>query len=133
MARTASPWFREERNAWYVIKDGKRHLLGEHPADAPKPRRKKNRWVVPPTILDRYHELMAAKPEAPPAPKPTTSTTATSTTTGSTTTAAGPSACGPNQAFSQVSKTCVNVQPGNNPCPKGQVPMADRPVCVAKD
>jgi hypothetical protein len=25
------------------------------------------------------------------------------------------------------------VQPGNNPCPKGQVPMADRPVCVAKD
>src|SRR5205823_14972003 len=71
MARTASPWFLEERNAWYVIKDGKRHLLGEHTADAPKPRRKKNRWVVPPTILDRYHELMAAKPEAPPAPKPT--------------------------------------------------------------
>jgi hypothetical protein len=54
------------------------------------------------------------------APKPTTTTS----------TAAGPGACGPNQAFSQVSKTCVNTKPSGNPCPKGEVPMADRPICV---
>jgi hypothetical protein len=62
----------------------------------------------------------------------TTSSTATTSTTGSTTTTAGPSACGPDQAFSQVSHTCVNTRSGGNPCPKGQVPMADRPVCVSK-
>jgi hypothetical protein len=65
-----------------------------------------------------------------------TTTTPTTTTTGATTTtstAAGPAACGSDQAFSQVSKTCVNTNSGGNPCPEGQVPMADRPVCVAKD
>lgn len=70
MARTASPWFRSDRNAWYVIKDGRRLLLGEHPADAPPPRRKKNRWVVPPAILARFHELMAARPGPRVAPDP---------------------------------------------------------------
>jgi hypothetical protein len=73
---------------------------------------------------------------------PTTTATTTPTTTGSTTststtattsTAAGPGDCGPDQAFSQVSNTCVNTRSGNNPCPPGEVPMADRPVCVAKD
>lgn len=70
MARTASPWFRAERNAWYVIKGGTRVCLGEHPPDAPPPRKKKNRWVVPPAILARFHELMAANPGAPPARTP---------------------------------------------------------------
>jgi hypothetical protein len=77
----------------------------------------------------------------PTSPTTTTATT-TPTTTGSTTststtattsTASGPGACGPDQAFSQVSNTCVNTRSGNNPCPPGEVPMADRPVCVAKD
>jgi hypothetical protein len=27
----------------------------------------------------------------------------------------------------------VNTNSSGNPCPDGQVPMADRPVCVAKD
>ena len=31
MARTAHPWYWEERNGWYVNKDGKRHFLGDHP------------------------------------------------------------------------------------------------------
>jgi hypothetical protein len=63
---------------------------------------------------------------------PTTSTTATSTTstTATTSTASGPGDCGPDQAYSQVSHTCVNTRSGGNPCPKGEVPMADRPVCV---
>jgi hypothetical protein len=86
------------------------------------------------TVTQGAQPTQTAAPTTTPT-TPTTSTTATSTTstTGSTTTAAGPSACGPNQAFSQVSHTCVNTNPSGNPCPKGQVPMADRPVCVAKD
>src|SRR5262249_39102770 len=69
----------------------------------------------------------------------TSAQTPTSTATGggtpttptrSTTTAAGPSSCGPNQAFSQVTHTCVNTNPNGNPCPAGQVPMADKPICV---
>lgn len=66
-------------------------------------------------------------------PTTTTATTTSSTTTGSTTTAAGPGSCTANQAFSQVSNTCVDINPSGNPCPKGQVPMADRPVCVSKN
>jgi hypothetical protein len=71
---------------------------------------------------------------APTTTPTTTSTTPTTTTsTASTSTAAGPAACGPDQAFSQVSKTCVDTRSGSNPCPAGEVPMADQPVCVAKD
>ncbi len=59
-----------------------------------------------------------------------TTTGATTAPHSTTTTAAGPGSCGPNQAFSQVSHTCVNTNSNGNPCPAGQVPMADRPVCV---
>jgi integrase len=69
VARSASPWFWESRNCWAVIIDGRRHVLGDHPEDAPPPRKnKRNRWIVPKAILDRYHALMAV-PDAPP-PKP---------------------------------------------------------------
>ena len=86
------------------------------------------------TVTDQAQPTQTTAPTTTPTTTPTTSSTATSTTstTGSTTTAVGPSACGPDQAFSQVSHTCVNTRSGGNPCPKGQVPMADRPVCVSK-
>jgi integrase len=73
VARTASPWFRAERNAWYVIRNDRRHCLGDHPADAPKPRKKNGKWVVPQVIQDRYHELMASPVVAAGPPlRPTT-------------------------------------------------------------
>src|SRR5688572_18616159 len=68
MARTASPWFWGERNGWYVNKDGQRHFLGEHPEGAPPPRKVKNRWNPPQSILQAFHALMATPPE-PPVPK----------------------------------------------------------------
>lgn len=68
MARIATPWFRSERNAWYVCKDGVQQLLGEHPADAPPPRKVRGRWNAPPAILQAFHALMA-KPASPPKPK----------------------------------------------------------------
>src|SRR3954447_24086297 len=59
MARTAHPWFWDERNGWYVNKDGQRHFLGEHPADAPLPRKVKGKWYIPPPIAQAFHTLMA--------------------------------------------------------------------------
>jgi hypothetical protein len=52
---------------------------------------------------------------------------------GGTTTTSDPVAnCTSNQVYSQTSKTCVDIRDGNNPCPEGEVPMADQPVCVPK-
>ena len=69
MARTARPWFRDDRNAWYVTLDGRRHRLGEHPDGYPKPRLQRGKWNVPKPILDRFHELL--RPTAPrPAESP---------------------------------------------------------------
>lgn len=68
MARIAKPWFRSERNAWYVCKDGTQQLLGEHPADAPLPRKVRGKWNAPPAIMQAFHELMA-KTRAAPEPK----------------------------------------------------------------
>src|SRR5262245_34989243 len=60
--------------------------------------------------------------------------TTTSQGGGGATTTPDPAAnCTSQQAYSQVSKSCVDVRQGNNPCPQGQVPMADQPVCVSKD
>jgi hypothetical protein len=62
-----------------------------------------------------------------------TATTPTATTQTTTTPKpVGPASCGPNQVFSQTTKSCVNERQGGNPCPPGEVPMADRPVCVPK-
>jgi integrase/recombinase XerC len=68
VARTASPWFWEERNGWYVNRAGQRHFLGEHPPDATPPRKNKKKWNAPPTIMQAFHELMAAPPEPTPEP-----------------------------------------------------------------
>jgi hypothetical protein len=59
----------------------------------------------------------------------TTTGETTQTTTGGQT----PADCGSNQVFSQSTKACVDIREGTNPCPNGEVPMADRPVCVPKD
>ena len=62
MARTPSPWFWEERNGWYITKDGQRHFLGEHPPDSPKPKKARGKWNAPDSIREQFHSLMAAKP-----------------------------------------------------------------------
>jgi hypothetical protein len=61
-----------------------------------------------------------------------TSTSATSTTPGPTTTPASQT-CSNGQVYSQSSGACVDPNPSGNPCPEGEVPMADEPVCVPKD
>ncbi len=59
MARIATPWFRSERNSWYVCKDGQQHFLGEHPEGAARPRKHKGKWNAPQPIIQAFHELMA--------------------------------------------------------------------------
>lgn len=44
MARSAKPWYRKSRDAWFVMIDGKQHCLGKDKKEAQK----------------RFHELMAA-------------------------------------------------------------------------
>jgi integrase len=60
MARKSSPWYWEERGGWYVNIAGKREILGEHPADAPKPKKsaKTGKWNAPKEIEDAFHKLM---------------------------------------------------------------------------
>jgi len=41
-----------------------------------------------------------------------------------------PGSCTNGQVYDSVAKTCVTPKPSGNPCPQGEVPMADRPVCV---
>lgn len=58
MARIPKPWYRKERNAWCVNLHGEFHILGEHPADAPKPRRGKQGWNPPKVIQDAFNRLL---------------------------------------------------------------------------
>lgn len=65
MARLPSPWYWPERSGWYTILHGQRHFLGDHPADAAAPQKRKGKWVAPPAILQAFHALLAAPPEQP--------------------------------------------------------------------
>jgi integrase len=65
MARTPRPWFRSERSEWRVTIRGTDHNLGPHPDGFPAPRKQRGRWNAPQPVLDRFHELLALKPDAP--------------------------------------------------------------------
>lgn len=67
MARVAHPWYWEERDGWYVTKDGQRHLLGGHPENAPPPRKTRGKWNAPEAIRLAFHALMVAPPPTPAA------------------------------------------------------------------
>lgn len=61
MARPRKPWFRKERNAWFVEVDGKQVPLGEHPPAFPPPVKSKTGWNPPPPIVAAYGRLMEKK------------------------------------------------------------------------
>lgn len=67
--RRPKPWFRTSKNAWYVQHHGKKVLLGEHPEDAPPPKKVKEAWNVPQQILDAFYKLMASDVSALPKAK----------------------------------------------------------------
>ena len=89
-------------------------------------------------------EPTTTETEAPLTTTDATSTTSTSTATSTTSTTSStstattggtsPDDCTNGQVFSESSGTCVEPnEDGGNPCPEGEVPMADEPVCVPKD
>lgn len=61
----AKPWSRSQTDSWYVEVRGVQQNLGKQPDDAPKPRRTKNGWNAPPSILHAFHRLMADGPQLP--------------------------------------------------------------------
>jgi hypothetical protein len=62
----------------------------------------------------------------------TTSSGAVETTPGGAVVPATPS-CAQGQIYSQGRRACVTERPGDNPCPAGEIPAADQPVCEPKD
>src|SRR5262249_2093968 len=66
MARTAHPWYRKDRAAWFVEIDGKQVRLGEHPLDAPAPRKSATTglWNAPPAVMKLFGELVAKREAA---------------------------------------------------------------------
>jgi integrase len=65
MPRQPEPWFRNGRG-WYVQLDGKQTFLGEHPPNAPRPKKADSgRWNVPQSIRDEFHRRMAGRPRSP--------------------------------------------------------------------
>jgi hypothetical protein len=49
MARIPKPWWREDRQSWFVTISGERYNLGSDKTEA----------------FRKFHELMGAKPDAP--------------------------------------------------------------------
>jgi integrase len=58
--RDQSPWYRTDRNAWYVEVRGKQEPLGKHPEASPTPRKGKKGWNAPPEITAAFYRLMAS-------------------------------------------------------------------------
>lgn len=76
MARPRKPWYRSDRNAWFVEIDGKQVPLGEHPASLPPPQKSaKTGWNPPPSVAAAYGRLMEKKGDEPEAPAPKDSVT----------------------------------------------------------
>jgi integrase len=71
MARKPSPWYWPERNGWFTILNGQRQPLGNHPADAPPPQKRKGKWVIPTAIDNAFHKLLSTPATAPPLPAQT--------------------------------------------------------------
>ena len=68
MARTAHPWYWKERSGWFVIVNGQRQFLGDHPPHSHPPRKKNGKWVLPESIRTAFHTLMVTPAKAPPPP-----------------------------------------------------------------
>jgi integrase len=61
MARKPSPWYWPERHGWFTIIDSRRHRLLDLPAEAPPPKKRNGRWIIPPEVDQIFHRLMASR------------------------------------------------------------------------
>jgi integrase/recombinase XerC len=58
MARKPSPWYWPERRGWYTILNGQRRRLIDLAPDAPEPKKRGSKWIVPPEVDQAFHALM---------------------------------------------------------------------------
>jgi integrase len=63
---TPKPFYKANRNTWYVELYRVQHVLGKHPAHLPPPIKRNGIWQAPPEIMDAFYKKMATKDEAPP-------------------------------------------------------------------
>jgi len=71
MPHHARPFFRQDRQLWYVEIKGKQHRLGKHPSKEPEPKKVDGKWNVPVAIMQLYHDAMANQNQpVPPGSEP---------------------------------------------------------------
>jgi integrase len=63
MARRPSPWYWPERRGWYTILNGQRHRLLDLAPEEPEPKKRAGKWVVPYSVEQLFHQLLAKPPE----------------------------------------------------------------------
>ncbi len=68
MPHHPKPFFKANRNTWYVEIDRVQHPLGKHPDALPPPQKKGSGWEAPREILDAYHRKMAELQQAEAVP-----------------------------------------------------------------
>lgn len=66
MPHSPKPFFKANRNTWYVEVDRVQHPLGKHPDGTPPPVKKHGVWQAPPEIMAAFYKKMAAAPEPLP-------------------------------------------------------------------
>ena len=67
MAHSPKPFFKANRNTWYVELGRVQHALGKHP-EGMRPVKKDGKWQAPPEIMATFYKLMAADQEQAEAP-----------------------------------------------------------------
>jgi integrase len=69
MPHSPKPFFKTNRNTWYVEIGRSQHALGKHPDDLPQPVKKRGVWQAPPAILSAFYQIMATAVTEPGPPR----------------------------------------------------------------
>jgi hypothetical protein len=62
---TPKPFFKSNRNTWYVELSRVQHVLGKHPEHQPPPVKKGGTWQAPPEIMSVFYKKMATAQDEP--------------------------------------------------------------------
>ena len=66
MPHTPKPFYKANRNAWYVERYRVQHVLGKYPANLPPPIKKNGVWQARRRCMDAFYKKMATKDERAP-------------------------------------------------------------------
>jgi integrase len=71
MRKTAKPWYRKFNDTWYICLNEQQVPLGKHPEDAPPPKKGKDGWNAPDSIMTAFYRLMTGDVPQSVSPKDT--------------------------------------------------------------